>query len=150
MRRTRRKTHLRLPQISFWGTVQWLLDRFVIGRHYWLRHPEELIIGFRVTQQDWEGKPTPSGWDNPKGPAYPIAEFTRIGDAKREEEKLRKWAEGRSDVCYNIEPIQIRVPELPMLVAWAKVRRWFGSLPSRAYAAQRRWRNNWRYRHERV
>ena len=121
----------------FWDIVQRLLNRFVIGQHCWRRHPEELIVGFRVTEQEWAGDPNRAGWDYPKGPFTLVVSFLNIRDAERLEEHRRTHERGQ--VSYNIEPIQVRVPALRGLVLWAKTRKWFASLWPRARRVYRSW-----------
>jgi len=142
----RKRCRREVPKISFWGFVQWLLNRFVIGQHYWRRDPQELIIGFRVTEQKWAGDPNRAGWDYPKGPFTTIASFLNIRDAKKLEEYCRTHERG--PVYYNIEPIQVQVPELRVLKFLGGVRKQFASIRPRIHSAYRRWTYNRRLRAE--
>ena len=81
---------------------------FLLGRHYWATFPGDAIVGFEVTEKEWKGQPTRSGWDVPKGPEQVVDRFLYIEDAKRLEEKLRKAA--RPNFSYNIRPIQVKAP----------------------------------------
>lgn len=83
------------------------LDRMMCGEHHWAVSPGELIVGFEVHEQIWEGNPTPTGWDNVKETRV-IGSFANSADAERCEAGLIKQATPNRQ--YYIAPITVRAP----------------------------------------
>lgn len=85
--------------------IQAWLNENVLGNHMWTPCGSNvLIVGFRVFEKRWRGKPTPSGWDNIDSVTQ-IGEFASFKDAEdlereRRERKIPNYS-------YDIEPMQV-------------------------------------------
>lgn len=87
--------------------LQAAVDRMLCGEHGWAPLPGNVIVGFKIIETVWEGKPNLDGWDN-VAERREVAHFARFEDAAAFEEE--GWYHGGKYCSYEILPIEVQCP----------------------------------------
>jgi len=84
------------------------LDRVMCGEHCWASFADQLIVGFEVVEQIWEGKPYRPGLSDSIKETRVIGTFANFLDAEILETQMRE--RNQPNRSYYIQPIQVKAP----------------------------------------